>query len=363
MRIAIAIDSLTGGGAEKVMLTLAKQFIAMGHEAHFIVMHSSVFFDLPPELPVHVCFDEKDKDFDRAFHLKLAVSRLKAKIATIEAEVGKFDLFLSNLDKTNNLMTKVGVSPLYVIVHASVEEELQRSAKLGPFSYFKKRQAKKALNGQRLITVSEGIANEIQASTLITPLSIQTIYNPFEFNDITELASHKVADIPSGDYLIHVGRVVKQKRHDILFQAIAKMENKIPVVLLCHNPKKALKMAEKYGVAQRVFIHGFQSNPFPWIKGAKALFLSSDFEGLPTVLIEALACGIPVVSTDCPHGPKEILTGELSRFLVPRRDPEALANKLDEVLISPPELNEIDILQKVDAAIIAQEYLSLVKQF
>ncbi|MEC4727597.1 glycosyltransferase [Shewanella sp. D64] len=363
MRIAIAIDSLAGGGAEKVMLTLAKQFMAMGHETHFIVMHSSVVYELPPALPIHVCFDEKDKDFDRAFRLKFAVARLKAKIAMIEAEVGKFDLFLSNLDKTNRLMTKVGVSPLYVIVHASVEEELQRNAKLGPFAYFKKRQAKKALNGQRLITVSQGIADEIQASKWITPLSIRTIYNPFEFNDITELASHEVADIPAGDYLIHVGRLVKQKRHDILFQAIAKMENKIPVVLLCHHPRKALKMAEKYGVKQRVSVFGFQRNPYPWIKGSKGLFLSSDFEGLPTVLIEALACGIPVVSTDCPHGPKEILTGELSRFLVPRRDPEALANKLDEVLISPPELSEIDILHKVDAAKIAQEYLNLAKQF
>ena len=361
MRIAIAIDSLVGGGAEKVMLTLAKQFMDMGHEAHFLVMHSSVSFELPQGLSVHVCFDEKDKDFDRAFHLKAAVSRLKAKIIMIEAEVGKFDLFLSNLDKTNNLMTKVGVSPLYVIVHASVEEELLRSAKMGPFAYFKKLQAKKALNGQHLITVSQGIADEIKATKRIEPLSIQAIYNPFGFDDITELASHEVADVPAGDYLIHVGRVVKQKRHDILFKAIGKMESKIPVVLLCHNPKKALKMAEQYGVEQRVIIHGFQPNPFPWIKQAKGLFLSSDFEGLPTVLIEALACGTPVVSTDCPHGPKEILTGELIRFLVARRDPEALAKKLDEVLVSPPELKEIEILQKVDAARIAEEYLNLAR--
>ncbi|WP_299809573.1 glycosyltransferase [uncultured Shewanella sp.] len=361
MRIAIAIDSLAGGGAEKVMLTLAKEFTEMGHEAHFLVMIDSVAFDIPPSLPVHVCFTKEDKDFDRAFRFKFAVSRLRKKIDNIEAEFGKFDLFLSNLDKTNRLMVKTEVSPLFVVVHASVEEELIRHAKLGPFAYLNKFWAKKALNGQHLVTVSEGIANEIVRTKRIEPASIRCIYNPFEFDDITALSQQKAQEIPDSDYLIHIGRYVKQKRHDVLFQSMAKMKSQIPVVLLCHKPKKALKAAKKFGVEHRVIIPGFQLNPFPWIKNARALVLSSDFEGLPTVLIESLACGTPVVSTDCPHGPREIMSGELARFLVPRRDPNALASKLDEVLVGPPKLVEVDILAKVQAARIAQEYLALVK--
>ncbi|ABZ78749.1 glycosyl transferase group 1 [Shewanella halifaxensis HAW-EB4] len=361
MRIAIAIDSLAGGGAEKVMLTLAKEFTEMGHEPHFLVMTDSVAFDIPNGLPVHVCFASKDRDLKRSWHLAPAVKKLTNKIRSIEQEVGKFDLVLSNLDKTNRLMVKTKVSPLFVVVHASVEEELTRHAKLGPFAYLKKLWAKKALNGQHLVTVSEGIANEILQTKRIEPTSIRCIYNPFEFEDINALSQQESQGIPDSDYLIHIGRYVKQKRHDVLFQSISQMESQIPVVLLCHNPKKALKAAKKFGVGHRVIIPGFQSNPFPWIKNAKALVLSSDFEGLPTVLIESLACGTPVVSTDCPHGPKEIMTGELARFLVPRRDPKALASKLDEVLLSPPSLAEVDILAKVQAARIAQEYLALVK--
>ncbi|MGS0695189.1 glycosyltransferase [Shewanella sp. 0m-4] len=361
MRIAIAIDSLAGGGAEKVMLTLAKEFTELGHEPHFLVMTDNVAFDIPSSLPVHVCFAKKDKDLKRSWNLVPAVKKLTDKIYQIEQEVGKFDLFLSNLDKTNRLMIKTKVSPLFVVVHASVEAELTRHAKLGPFAYLKKLQAKKALNGQHLVTVSQGIADEILQTKRICPASIQCIYNPFEFVDINALSEQEVQGIPNNDYLIHIGRYVKQKRHDILFKSIAAMESQIPVVLLCHNPKKALKAAKKFGVEHRVIIPGFQSNPFPWIKSAKALVLSSDFEGLPTVLIESLACGTPVVSTDCPHGPKEIMTGELARFLVPRRDPQALADKLDEVLVSPPQLAEVDILAKVQAARIAQEYLALVK--
>ncbi|ACK48746.1 MULTISPECIES: glycosyltransferase [Shewanella] len=361
MRIAIAIDSLAGGGAEKVMITLAKQFIRLGHEPHFLVMEDNRYYETPEDLPVHQCFAPKDKDFDHFVRLNASVHKLSAKIAEIESKVGKFDLFLSNLDKTNLMMTKTGVSPLYVIVHSSVEEELSRQFKLGPFAYFKKLRAKKALNGQHLITVSNGIANEIKDKGRLHPASMQTIYNPFEFNDITSQSQQDNPQIPQGDYLIHVGRFAKQKRHDVLFEALKLTQNQLPVVLLCHNHKKAIKAAKKFGIEKRLIIPGFQSNPFPWIKQAKALVLSSDFEGLPTVLIESLACGTPVVSTDCPHGPSEILTGNLAPYLVPRRDPAALAKMIDEVVSQPPSLEQVDILAKVDATLIAEQYLALAK--
>jgi len=361
MRIAIAIDSLAGGGAEKVMLTLAKQFIHLGHEPHFLVMEDNQYYETPDNLPVHQCFVPKDKDFDHFGRLTASVNKLRAKIAEIESQVGKFDLFLSNLDKTNLMMTKTGVSPLYVIVHSSVEEELSRQFKLGPFAYFKKLRAKKALNGQHLITVSNGIAKEIKDKGRLHPASMQTIYNPFEFNEIVAQSQQDNPQIPQGEYLIHVGRFAKQKRHDVLFEALKLTQNQLPVVLLCHNHKKAIKAAKKFGIEKRLIIPGFQSNPFPWIKRAKALVLSSDFEGLPTVLIESLACGTPVVSTDCPHGPSEILTGNLSPYLVPRRDPKALAKMIDEVVKQPPSLAEVEILAKVDATLIAKQYLALAK--
>lgn len=361
MRIAIAIDSLAGGGAEKVMITLAKEFISLGHEPHFLVMEDNRYYQTPDNLPVHQCFANKDKDFDHFGRLTASVNKLRAKIAEIESQVGKFDLFLSNLDKTNLMMTKTGVSPLYVIVHSSVEEELSRQFKLGPFAYFKKLRAKKALNGQHLITVSNGIATEIRNKGRLHPASMQTIYNPFEFNEILSQSQQDNPQIPQGDYLIHVGRFAKQKRHDVLFEALKLTQNQLPVVLLCHNHKKAIKAAKKFGIEKRLIIPGFQTNPFPWIKHARALVLSSDFEGLPTVLIESLACGTPVVSTDCPHGPNEILTGNLAPYLVPRRDPQALAKMIDAVVAQPPSLEPVDILAKVDATLIAKQYLALAK--
>ena len=219
---------------------------------------------------------------------------------------------------------------------------------------------KRALNGQHLITVSKGIEREISQGKRIVPASIRTIYNPFDFDEIECQSRAEVANIPEGDFFIHVGRFAKQKRHDVLFQALRLTKNKLPIVLLCHNQKKALKVAKKFGVSDRIILPGFQRNPFPWVKHANALVLSSDYEGLPTVLIESLAVGTPVVSTNCPYGPDEILTGDLANFLVPVRDPAALALKLDEVLELKSDNRRAEILSKVKADQIVKSYIDLI---
>lgn len=358
-RIAIAIDSLAGGGAEKVMLTLAKTLLELGHEPHFLVMHNNCSYTIPDGLKVHFCFDEKERNIDSFWRQKTSVQKLNKLVEQLQIRFGRFDLFLSNLDKTNLLMTKIGVSPLYCIVHNSIAEELKRQLKLGPFAYLNMLKAKKSLNGQHLITVSEGIEQEVLNSLQISPASIQTIYNPFDFDDILTLANEIVTVIPQVDYLIHVGRFAKQKRHDVLFKALKLTRCNLPIVLLCHNKKKALKSAKKYGVEDRIILPGFQKNPFPWIKHAKALVLSSDFEGFGNVLIESMICGTPVVSTNCPHGPSEILTGYLAPYLVPRRNPTALAKMIDEVISRPPSLEQVDIFAKLDATLIAEQYLAL----
>ena len=133
----------------------------------------------------------------------------------------------------------------------------------------------------------------------------------------------------------------------------------LKLVLLCNKPEKALKIAEKYGVAHRLILPGFQENPYNWIKRAQVLVLSSDYEGFGNVLFEAIAVNTHVVSTKCPHGPDEILTGELRDYLVPRRDPKALAEAINSALVSQLNLSKADILTKVGACKIAKQYLSL----
>ncbi|RYV03669.1 glycosyltransferase [Shewanella sp. OPT22] len=360
-RVAIVINSLSGGGAEKVMLTLAMALQHLGHLPYLVLLQKKGEYDVPENIPYHACFNTDEKHLDAFWKRDKSAKHLAQEIRGIESEFGAFDLFLSNLDKTNMLMTKTDLSPLYCVVHNSVEAQLSRQKKLGPLTYFKMLYAKKSMSNQNLICVSNGIANEINEVKRFIPKSIRTIYNPFDLQGIQRFSNEDSESIPKSDFLIHVGRVAKQKRHDILFSALKLTKSTLPLVLLCNNPKKAMKLAKQHGVEDRVIIPGFQTNPYAWIKRAKAMVLSSDFEGLPTVLIEALACGTPVVSTDCPHGPSEILTDELSQYLVPVRQPKLLAEKIDLVLKDDPDISNVSVLGQVNAENVAKAYLSLIQ--
>ena len=358
MNIVIVIDSLVGGGAEKVMLTLAEK-ITQQYNVTILSLANSIEYSIPKVLNVESLFAHRASKVDRFWQRKNSVLKLEAWFEKKQSEIGDIDLVLSNLDRSNNLLSKSNIKNVHFVIHNSVNAELARQKKLGPFSYLYLKKSKQNLNGKSLICVSKGVEKEITQGDLINPSAIATIYNPFDFEKINQQANEQNNNIPNEPYLIHVGRLAKQKRHDILFAAFAKLDKKYKLVLLCNKPAKAFKLAQQYGIEKQLVVPGFQQNPYNWIKQAEALVLSSDFEGLPTVLIEALAVGTPVVSTNCTFGPSEILTGELSKYLVPIQQSEALANVVKQVLADKPNVENADILKQVQAEKVAQQYLAL----
>lgn len=358
MNIVIVIDSLAGGGAEKVMLTLAEQLIK-AHCVTILSLANKFEYTICEQLKVESLFTDKATKVDRFWKINKSVAKLEAWFSNKQHEIGAIDLVLSNLDRSNNLLAKSAVKNVHFIMHNSVNAELARQKKLGPFSYRYLKKSKQNLNGKSLVCVSKGVEQEITQGDLITPSAITTIYNPFNLADIKRQSEEINTQIPQSPYLIHVGRLAKQKRHDILFAAFAKLDKKYKLVLLCNKPAKALKLAKEYGIAEQLIVPGFEQNPYNWIKHAQALVLSSDFEGLPTVLIEALAVGTPVVSTNCTFGPSEILTSELANYLVPIRNSEQLATKIKHCLANKPNVESAEILQKVSAEQVAQQYLAL----
>ncbi|WP_024611247.1 glycosyltransferase [Pseudoalteromonas sp. TB64] len=358
MNIVIVIDSLVGGGAEKVMLTLAEK-IAQQHNVTILSLANSIEYSIPKVLNVESLFAHRASKVDRFWQRKNSVLKLEAWFEKKQSEIGDIDLVLSNLDRSNNLLSKSNIKNVHFVIHNSVNAELARQKKLGPFSYLYLKKSKQNLNGKSLICVSKGVEKEITQGDLINPSAIATIYNPFDFEKINQQANEQNNNIPNEPYLIHVGRLAKQKRHDILFAAFAKLDKKYKLVLLCNKPAKALKLAQQYGIEKQLVVPGFQQNPYNWIKQAEALLLSSDFEGFGNVIVEALAVGTPVVSTNCTFGPSEILTGELSKYLVPVQQSEALANAVKQVLADKPNVENADILKQVQAEQVALQYLAL----
>jgi glycosyltransferase involved in cell wall biosynthesis len=248
----------------------------------------------------------------------------------------------------------------YYCVQVSVAEVLRQARARGPLQMLAQRLKWRALDGQRVLTVSHGIQKEIENLSFISPASMRTIHNPIDIDKIQRQALHELAGIPQGPYVLHAGRAARQKRLDVLFEAFRHVAPPVKLVMLTNHPDRVARLAATFGLADRVVVEPFQQNPYAWMARARLLVLSSDFEGMSMVAMEALACGTPVVSTDCPHGMDEILTGELRRWLVPVGNGRELGARINEALQTPIDASAAEVLRKVDVRVIAQQYVELV---
>lgn len=355
--IAILIDTLNGGGAEKVCLTLAKALQNENATVHIIVLKNKRDYELPDNLNIHFLSEQAHL----RLHNKQAQYALAKTLQEYVTKLGPFDLHLSNLDDCHQIVSLANLPRTYYVIHNSVEESLKRLIKLGPFKYFRKKHALQCLNNRNLVTVSKGVEKELLTAGRIHAKSLRTIYNPIDLDEIQTLSLLNDADVPSVPYIVHIGRFAKQKRHDVLFKALQHWPDPPKVLLLTKPSKKLERALKRYNLTHCVEVLGFKQNPYAIIRRAKALVLCSDFEGFGVVIAEALACGTPVVSTDCPHGPNELLTGELAKYLVPCNNPLKLQKALLDAVKTPQAFADAQIIKQLDMQNIAKQYLALIK--
>ncbi|MFL6711936.1 MAG: glycosyltransferase, partial [Sulfurifustis sp.] len=193
-----------------------------------------------------------------------------------------------------------------------------------------------------LIAVSDGVAEDLRSGLGLRQVQIERIYNPFNITAIRARAREAVP-LPDRPYVLHVGRFVRQKRHDVLLDAWSAVQTTHCLVLLTKYEPTLAQMIEQRGLGHRVVIAGFQSNPYAWMLHADLLVLSSDHEGLSNVIIESLIVGTPVVSTDCPSGPREILGDAFPDCLTPVGNAAALADAIRRGLMKPPDTTRANL--------------------
>jgi len=202
-----------------------------------------------------------------------------------------------------------------------------------------------------VVAVSEGVARDLVRRTGLARSAITRIYNPITHPGIPERA-RETPDHPwlapgAPPLILGAGRLTAAKDFPTLIRAVARLRRDRPVNLLIlgegRNPKKHAReqarlreLAAELGMAGALDLPGFVQNPHAYMARASAFALSSRYEGFGNVLVEAMACGCPVVSTDCRSGPAEILDGGRFGPLVPVGDPEALADGIRRVLDAPP---------------------------
>lgn len=371
LRIGLLIDSLIGGGAERIVLNFFSIFTKLGHDVHIIVIKKIVDISLEevPLSKIHFLSDNGILTQNKFINKLLLAKRLRHTIKKIESDGLNFSFYISNSEDMDRI-TKIARLPnVYIRYRNNMSEFIKN--KIGNKGHIKTlirkyrfmHKFRNIYGGRDIITVSQALAEDIIKNVGVKPRSIKTIYNPFNFEKIRQLADEYI-DLPKEPYIIYAAKFENRKRHDVLIEAYykSKIPHKLVLIGGCYTDsdketfKKILIQIRQLNLQNKVILPGFQKNPYPWIKNASLFVMSSDSEGLPTVLIESLILGTPVVSTDCPTGPREILTGCLSKFLSPPGDSEALARNIKAALNNYPKITE-DILRKFDENYVAKQYI------
>lgn len=192
----------------------------------------------------------------------------------------------------------------------------------------------------RMIAISRGVGAMLNEKFGIPQEQIKTVYNPVDIAGIRKLARRKT-DKDYGRYIISIGRLETQKGYRYLLDAYAasRFRDSVNLVIIGKGSQEAelRDRIRALGLEGKVFLHGFEDNPWAYIARAEAFVFASLWEGFGHVVVEAMACGTPVISTECDYGPAEIIgRGGRNGLLVPVRDSAALTKAMDSLLGSAP---------------------------
>jgi glycosyltransferase involved in cell wall biosynthesis len=329
--IAIYMHDLSGGGVERQSLSLAYELQTLGFQVT-VVLHQ-----------VRGELREKVSDTLRIhdLHSRRTVQDIPQLARYLARE--KPDVLLANLDHNNvaALLAKAVVlsrTKVVICQHNPISPGFFSGQS---WTYQLIPQAYRMLSPlmARAVAVSSGIADELTRIATIPIGKITTIYNPVIGPDFAYRAnqsvSHPWLDKREAPVFVCAGRLSAEKDQQGLLRAFALHRGRIPsrlIVLGAGSLLPELKgLASQLGVADAVDFVGYQQNPLPWFRRADAFVLSSRSEGFGNVLVEAMWCGTPVISTNCKHGPSEILDGGRYGVLVPPGDPNAMAAAMDRV--------------------------------
>lgn len=341
IRILFAIGSLGGGGAERVLLDqLARLDRAKYTPLLYLVSHSgSLLTELPDDVPVFA-FDLRNTasrwNWPGRMH-----RRLVADLARVMREQ-QVDLVF---DHTFHMTLIAGPAAAQTkirrisLIVCDPEHDFTNNERR--FRFFKKQLLKQAYQtAEAVVAVSDGVRQASIVYYNLKPATVQTIYNPIDLERIEGLYAQGDLQLePDKFHIVSCGRLHPQKGFVYLIQAAEKLIYQHGLTdlrfhILGEGPDRAelTQLIQQKRLSDYVFLEGFQSNPFPYYREAQLFCLPSLYEGFGLVLAEAMACRIPVLATDCPSGPAEILDDGKLGCLVPAGNSQALADQIADAV-------------------------------
>ena len=380
LHIAFAIPSFASGGAGRVILTLARGLVERGHNVDLVLFNTSFHYpeEIPDDARLFVINDKPDEITEN----KPTYTDLRKRLIPVRPHSRRYGWFrLAGAMKWHPLILPTQMQYRqarqlagYIneqqpdIIFPTLPRMIVSTLLAGHLvddippvvpviqGLMEKRRKHKRLRYKALfqdaahvVTVSDGVTDSVCAEVGLPKEKISTIYNPVVTPELATLQSQN-PDHPwftdgGPPIILACGRLIELKQFPVLIQAFARLseQRRYRLILLGEGPqrKPLEELVRKLNLRQKVSLPGWTDNPSAFMSRASLFVLSSRNEGLPTVLIEALACGCPCVSTDCPAGPSEILQdGEIGP-LVTVGDHTALADAMLRTLDNPPDKQKL----------------------
>lgn len=378
MRLGILIYSLSGGGAERVVSYLITHCISKEIDVHLIMMNTGINYDIPENTKIHYIENSYPNEHGVIKTLKIPFLAYKYARMVKKLELTHSLSFLTRPSFINVLSRFFTGYKFKVITNERAFPSLQYSYK-GFQSWFNKKMIKSLYKkSEAVISNSNGNANDLVSNFEVPSDKMHVIHNPIDLDRISDI--HPKEDFFDSNKfnVITVGRLDIGKNHKMIINAIDKLKNpNIHLYIIGSGPMQSEleDLIEKLSLKTQVFLLGYRANPYEYLKSADLFVFGSNHEGFPNVLLEAMACNIPILSTNCQSGPSEILKLQDEKsdnimitdygILTPVKNDEAMAKGISYFLDNKPftdkcKINGLKRIKDFDKEKILNQYIDLV---
>jgi len=320
--IAFFINSLAGGGAERILSTMLYE-LKDSFKITLILIENDISYEIPQDIQIIYLYDKKiNSSILKFIHIGLLSYKFAKITNNINADISFSLTTRPNL--INGLSKKFGKKSKSIIYEVATPSVMYNKKNIHHKIIKKLISYIYPLN-DKILTNSKGVASDLKENFNIQK-EIKSIYSPIDIDFIIQSSKKENYDKSLFDNnftkYITIGRLDYGKNHEMMIKAFSKINNKNSILYILGNgelEEKLKNLVQSLDLEKKVLFLGFDNNPFKYLSKCDIFLFTSRFEGFPTVLIEALACGLPIISTDCKSGPREILSN-INNFKESKKD-------------------------------------------
>jgi len=378
MRLGILIYSLSGGGAERVVSYLVSFCVQMNIEVHLILMNDTIDYELPPNLNIH--YIEKSAADEKGVLKALKIPLLAYKYFKM---VKKLQLthslsFLTRPSFINVISGKLTSYRYKIIVNERAHPSLQYSYKGFQSSFNKAMIRLLYKKADIVISNSFGNAEDLLTNFNVPQTKMKVIHNPISIERISTIEPKKTMFDSESFNIITLGRLDIGKNHEMLIRSVHQLQNpSVRLYIYGYGDLESYlqQLIDELKLNEKVKLMGFDPNPYQYLKSADLFIFGSNHEGFPNVLLEAMACGLPILTTNCQSGPNEIMKLKEVKndlmitdygILVPIKNTDLMAKGIKYFMENPDysdkcKLNGSKRVLDFEKNQILKEYLEIIK--